>query len=84
MSEHKDKWYEPYKIVTTLDKMEIVRRIESKTAFIASKYDGSIDDLLFYSAKKYYGEYRGYRGYIYRLAKYRPLPDNKFFYLRLL
>ncbi|MBD5449171.1 MAG: hypothetical protein HDR28_03225 [Lachnospiraceae bacterium] len=64
MSEHKDKWYEPYKIVTTLDKMEIVRRIESKTAFIASKYDGSIDDLLFYSAKKYYGEYRGYRGYI--------------------
>lgn len=60
MSKHKDKWYEPYKVVTTLDKMEIARRIESKTAFIASKYNGSIEDLLFYSAKKYDGEYRGY------------------------
>lgn len=60
MSKHKNKWYEPYKIVTILDKSEIARRIESKTAFIASRYDGSIDDLLFYSAKKYDGGYRGY------------------------
>ena len=57
---NKKKWYEPYKIVSTLDKLEIARRIESKTAFIGSKYDGSIDNLLFYSAKKYDGEYRGY------------------------
>lgn len=60
MKKYRSTWYEPYKIVTTLDKMEIARRIESKTAFFASKYDGSIDDLLFYSAKKYDGEYRGY------------------------
>ena len=60
ISSNKNKWYEPYKIVTTLDKGEIARRIESETAFITTRYEGSIDNLLFYSAKKYDGEYRGY------------------------
>ena len=34
MSEHKDKWYEPYKIVTVLNKNEVETRIRNKAAAV--------------------------------------------------
>lgn len=46
--------------MTTLDKSETIRRIESKTAFISFKYKRTADDLLFLGGKKYEGEYRVY------------------------
>ena len=57
MSKNKSKWYEPYKIVTALDKSEAVRRIESKTKFLSFKYKRTANDLLFFGGKKYEGEY---------------------------
>lgn len=58
MSKNKSKWYEPYKIVTALDKSEAIRRIESKTEFLSFKYKRTADDLLFFWGKKYEAEYR--------------------------
>lgn len=55
MSKHKDKWYEPYKIVTALDKKETIRRIESK---IMLKFAWSIENFLFYGKKTGDGEYK--------------------------
>lgn len=57
MSKNKSKWYEPYKIVTALDKSEAIRRIESKTKFLSFKYKRTANDLLFFGGKKYEGEY---------------------------
>lgn len=57
MSKNKNKWYEPYKIVTALDKSEAIRRIESKTQFLSFKYKRTANDLLFFGGKKYEGEY---------------------------
>ncbi len=53
----KNKWYEPYKVVTTLDLTETARRIESK---IMLKFAWSIENYLFYGKKFGNGEYRVY------------------------
>ena len=55
MGKHKDKWYEPYKVVTVLDKPEVIRRIESK---IALKFVWSPENYLFYGKKEDDGVYR--------------------------
>lgn len=60
MSKHKNKWYEPYKIATFLDKSETIRRIESKTQFLSFKYKRPEDNLLFFGGKKYEEEYKVY------------------------
>ncbi len=57
MGKYKDKWYEPYKIVTTFDKGEIKKRIENQIALgssIASR------DCLFYGKETDNGNYRLY------------------------
>lgn len=54
---NKKKWYEPYKVVTTLDLTETARRIESK---IMLKFAWSIENYLFYGKKIDNGEYRVY------------------------
>ncbi len=60
MEKYKDKWYEPYKIVTVLDKLEVIRRIEGKTQFISFKYKRPTDNLLFFGGKKYEEKYKVY------------------------
>ena len=57
MKKNKNKWYEPYKIVTVLDKPEVIRRIESK---IMLRFAWSIENYLFYGKKIDGGEYKLY------------------------
>lgn len=57
MSKNKNKWYEPYKVVTTLDLTETTRRIESK---IMLEFAWSIENYLFYGKKIANEEYRLY------------------------
>ena len=57
MSDHKDKWYEPYKIVTTLGKGETKKRIESKIALGSSI---SLEGYLLYGKEIDSRQYRLY------------------------
>ena len=57
MSKNKSKWYEPYKIVTTFDKGEIKKRIESQIALGSLIASG---DCLFYGKETDSGKYRLY------------------------
>lgn len=57
MSKKKNKWYEPYKVVTILDLSETVRRIEGT---IVLKFAWSIENYLFYGKKIGNEKYRLY------------------------
>ena len=71
MGKHKEKWYEPYKIVTTFDKGEIKKRIESQIALASSIASG---DCLFYGKEI---DCRKYRLYI-SPRKIMPPQDGMF------
>lgn len=57
MREYKSAWNEPYKIVTALDKGEVIKRLESQ---IATNYRWLWRQHLFYGKKKRDGKYNVY------------------------
>ena len=71
MGKHKEKWYEPYKIVTTFDKKKKKKRIESQIALGSSIASG---DCLFYGKEI---DCRKYRLYI-SPRKIMPPQDGMF------
>ena len=60
MQKNKTAWNEPYKIVTALDKGEIIKRLESKIGFKNHWHSGLDRPYLFYGIKTGDGKYSVY------------------------